>query len=594
MGVMRAMCLVVLGACRFHSPVDGAATAVIDDSAADFAQSSQLVDAVIATRGAIEPNAYATGGLHATSYLNDATHDGAHWADVMAALPAPLAEGYGQVPRDWGTTDRPHGLALTSDDNFTIVYDGEIQLPSGDSTLVVDGDDRAIVQIAADGTNFGTEMYVRLESLSFPIHTDHAGWFPIRAVVGEGTGTATLALTLNGAAVGADILRSPVADAHGVIAFGFGDRSLTVADGEAAVATIDVDFGTNAPPYDLGQPADSFGIRFAGQLRIDTPGAYAFRVDKGTDTTDGFRLWLDGQVIAAHWSGVPDVAASPAMMLDAGWHDLLVDYAEYQMDAQVHLYMTGPDGNELIVPAAQLRPAVPFGNTVAYIDQTATGLPIADATLGGPATTTFPLTATAPANAVIDAVDVGYGLYNVRSSDLTIMLDTGGGSLAPLAPTAATTGMYQYSYYPSLAGHASQSIVPWHIVVTDSVMGSPPPMTGATGPVLFYPMICVLYHGGTAVPFAKSFTYVSSARDTPGASALGPVHLTVDLRGATLVMSVRTAATADALDAAIWVDVGDGEVPATVAGDVLQYRLVVTGDGWQFPSIDRVEIDYSD
>src|SRR5690349_22836092 len=49
--------------CKFSSPVvGGAGTAVIDDTAADFAQQSQLVDATIATRGAIEPTAYATSG----------------------------------------------------------------------------------------------------------------------------------------------------------------------------------------------------------------------------------------------------------------------------------------------------------------------------------------------------------------------------------------------------------------------------------------------------------------------------------------------------------------------------------------------------
>jgi hypothetical protein len=365
MGLMRAVWLIALGACKFSSPITGGPTAVIDDTAADFAQQSQLVDATIATRGAIEPTAYATSGLHATSYLNDATHDGAHWADVMAGLGTPVANGYGQVPRDWGTTDRPHGLALTDNDNFTIVYDGEIQLPNGDSTLVVDGDDRAIVQIALDGTSFGTEMYVRLAAQSFPIHTEHSGWYPIRAVVGEGSGTAKLVLTLNGAVVGPDSLRSQVTDAQGLVAFGFGDRTLTIADGQAAVASVDADFGMVAPPYDLGLPTTSFGIRFAGQLRIDTAGAYAFRVDKGADTTDGFRLWLDGQVVAAHWTGVPEVPASPAMMLDAGWHDLLVDYAQYQMGAQVHLLMTGPDGVEAVVPSAQLRPAVPFGHTAA-------------------------------------------------------------------------------------------------------------------------------------------------------------------------------------------------------------------------------------
>src|SRR5262245_34617131 len=101
-----AIWVLALAACKFHEPSTGGETAVIDDTAADFAASAALDSAIIARRGAIEPNAYATSGLHATSYLNDATRDGAHWADVMAALGAPVANGYGQVPRDWGTMDR--------------------------------------------------------------------------------------------------------------------------------------------------------------------------------------------------------------------------------------------------------------------------------------------------------------------------------------------------------------------------------------------------------------------------------------------------------------------------------------------------------
>jgi hypothetical protein len=36
----------------------------------------------------------------------------------------------------------------------------------------------------------------------------------------------------------------------------------------------------------------------------------------------------------------------------------------------------------------------------------------------------------------------------------------------------------------------------------------------------------------------------------------------------------------------------DGAAPTVAPGALVQYQLTVTGDGWQFPTIDKVELSY--
>jgi hypothetical protein len=107
-----------------------------------------------------------------------------------------------------------------------------------------------------------------------------------------------------------------------------------------------------------------------------------------------------------------------------------------------------------------------------------------------------------------------------------------------------------------------------------------------------YPLVALTYHGGPAAPFATTFTYTSAPKPTPGAVRLGAIHATADLAGATLTLAVRVADDAAGLDAAPWTVTPDGAAPTVAPGALVQYQLTVTGDGWQFPTIDKVELSY--
>jgi len=481
--------------------------------------------------------------------------------------------------------DRPHNLGLTNSDGFTIAYDGEVQMMAGTHTVQVDGDDRAIVQMAGDGVTFGADMFVHNQNKSFAISVASAGWVPIRAVAGEEGGMAKLVIRVDGNLVTSSQLRSRVGTAAGIVAYPFTNQGLSGAAGESVVAKVDATYGSNAaPPFDAaGMPLTKWGVRFAGQLLIDAAGDYAFSVDKGNAADDGFRLWLDGKVIANHWSKLTDKLTSTALTLAPGWHDVLVDYAQNDSSAEVHLLISaaGSSTADQIVASDHLRPAVVFGHTAGFVDPALTGTPLTDH-----ATTTIAMPVTAPAQTVIDNVDIGYALIGVDTTTMTETLDSGGGVHEDV-PSDPSSMALVVNYFPSF-GHKGEAVpaTPWKLVFDDNAAGGPP------GPTAVGTMLSILYHGGPDVPLATTWSYTSPALATPAAKRLSNVHVTKDPRGATIVISVRTADSEANLDGATWVDVADGDVPATSAGEVLQYRVVVTEDGWTVPSVSQLVIDY--
>ena len=151
-----ALALVVAAGCSFHLHGAGDDTgdasgmaAMVDDTAADFGASDTLDSAVIDPGGAIEPAAFVLGGFHVRGYLGDLVGSAATWADIdTAASGASMTgEAYAQLPIDWGG-GHPRGLALNTDDNFTVIYDGELLIPAGDHMVSFDADENGGVKVA--------------------------------------------------------------------------------------------------------------------------------------------------------------------------------------------------------------------------------------------------------------------------------------------------------------------------------------------------------------------------------------------------------------------------------------------------------------
>ncbi|HEY0255573.1 MAG TPA: hypothetical protein VGC41_28785, partial [Kofleriaceae bacterium] len=90
-------------------------------------------------------------------------------------------------------------------------------------------------------------------------------------------------------------------------------------------------------------------------------------------------------------------------------------------------------------------------------------------------------------------------------------------------------------------------------------------------------------------PFSPVVVYTSSPKDTTGATA---VHVQVDavLDGAELKLELLPATDLGTLNDTPWRTIENGA--HVEGGDATQYRITLTSDGWRFPSVSRVELDY--
>ena len=580
---MRSAPVVLAGlaGCGFvhgSAPVPGTPVQLVDDSASDFAAGTPT-DATIDSLGLLAPDAFARRGLHARAFTTSNVTQTTTWDELTDAVLGPAAgERYGEVPaQTWGY-DRPYGLGLANrTDWFTVVYDGEIYLPEGTTPLSLAADDVGFVEIA------GTTLRAHAGSPSplVPITVTASGWYAIRGAMSEYSGTALFVLSTASGPIAPEQLRARVTDAQGAIVVGAADRMFVTLQAGSSVepSLVDTRWGALPPSYDLsGVDGNDYALRYGAQLRIDTPGTYTFTFDLGGGAGDYARLFVDGAIVASHWPGEPEKPGEH-VALAAGWHDVIVDYADHA-SSRLQLVMSGPGVLGAPIAAARLRP-VRTGGLLASVVGTTTNLVDASAAGNGVASVALPLDA--PADAEVDFVDFTFQLQNAHRNELAVTLAQPAGA-DPLGMTPAPAYEDTYDYLPdrtALVGAPAAST--WQAVFTDHV-----PSGGNAGQVIA-PTLVASYHGGPLAPFAQTMSYVSAPHATPGARSLDGMHVTADLRGASLLVEVRTASDADLLAQAPW-------VPASQAtpDEWLQYRLTIVGDGWQYPTIDRVEIDYTD
>jgi hypothetical protein len=93
------------------------------------------------------------------------------------------------------------------------------------------------------------------------------------------------------------------------------------------------------------------------------------------------------------------------------------------------------------------------------------------------------------------------------------------------------------------------------------------------------------------MPFAPVVRYTSGPQPIPRAKRIETARAIGDFDGGEVAIEVRAAADAAGLDAATFELVREG-APMTTVGDVAQYRVTITTNGWQYPVLDKVEIDY--
>ena len=111
----------------------------------------------------------------------------------------------------------------------------------------------------------------------------------------------------------------------------FANRDLS---GTPAVTRVDrrirFEWGESAPMS--GIPADDFSIRWTGKIRVDSDGEYEFFVQGD----DGFRLFVNGQIIIDEWRDQAATMKEARLSLKAGTlADIKLEYYEHSGNAEL-------------------------------------------------------------------------------------------------------------------------------------------------------------------------------------------------------------------------------------------------------------------
>lgn len=568
--------VVLVAACGFEAPIGGGSAGddtIVDD---DF-EGGTTIDSTVEPFGAIEPAVHAYGGLRMDAYNAPLVmpSNTVSWEQLETQLAARKPTGSRLAASiDVVYGERPYGVGLATDNNFTLVFRGEIYL-EGPTALTLEGDGPSMVQLAvADGVTYDVRIYdeVSTSNPTMTVTPPKPGWYPIRAAMTDTVGDAVIKLTSAGAALPRERLRSRVTTT-GLVVEGFESPALTTTAG-LGLADHDLRQTYEATPYDIKLVTDDFALRYAGQLRIDVAGGYRF--DATPDTGDGYRVWIDGKVVASAW-GDGDVAhGSPVLELAAGWHDLVVDYADTGGAANVNVVMLeGPAGVPLgTIAKERLRPVVRFGTVETFVSTQTSSIPD-----NGKVTIAIGAT-TLPGDAIVQSADISYVLTHAMVEQVSTRLLHPDGSADPLR--AAGLPARPVDFFGARTAFANKSAIgsgTWRLEVSDGANGQ----TGVVGSIAF----ALGYRAGVG-PYAPVSTFTSQPRAIEATAIVAARATGTFPPGSSAAVSVRTCPDAPSCDAAPW-QAADA-LPLANAGFV-QYRVELASDGWAAPSVDKVEIE---
>ena len=112
---------------------------------------------------------------------------------------------------------------------------------------------------------------------------------------------------------------------------------------------IDFDWISAKPDTDI--QADTYSVRWTGEIKIDTDGNYTFYIN----SDDGAKLWIDDQLLINTWWNHGPYETSAVINLTGGWHDIKIEYFENGGWAAIKLAWQKPGSIKEIIPAEHLR-----------------------------------------------------------------------------------------------------------------------------------------------------------------------------------------------------------------------------------------------
>jgi NPCBM/NEW2 domain/PA14 domain/Glycosyl hydrolases family 39 len=139
----------------------------------------------------------------------------------------------------------------------------------------------------------------------------------------------------------------------------------TTLSGTPALTRIDqqvnFNWGLNSPA--AGVNADQFSVRWSGVINIATAGSYTFY----TNSDDGVRLSIAGKKIIEDWNQFALKENRGTIDLQAGSHEIVVEYFDNRRNAAMHLSWSSPTLARQIIPTTVLFTAPPVNEKVVYL-----------------------------------------------------------------------------------------------------------------------------------------------------------------------------------------------------------------------------------
>lgn len=565
-----------------------------DDTVADFAQpTAVLADATVELDGAIGAAPYFADGLAVWGIASAAIDDGAaatvSW-DAIAALPT-TGHGFTRSLDLYSDTDEPlTGSYLANTDATTIRIEGELLLDAGATLLSLDADDRGFVELQDPSSGTWNRLAADVDSdtqeREYTVAEDT--WVRFRAAYTNVDDDSELELRMRPPGSGFQgvsryRMRARVDGVAGLALDGFDGpylwTPLGVSIADYPVASLAYT-GNDAPP---GQPhlgGGGWTQRFAGQVLVTVPGAYAFELD----SEGGHRMWIDGERVAdSGGAGIPGSSRTDPIELAAGWHDVVVDWMKSSGFADpTFMTLVVADGPELVdgfFPPERTRPVVGRGARWTYSSSNG-----AQAIAEGASTTKTVYTPVPSGVGEVELADYTYLVSHAALATLQIQLAIDGGAPFTLVAAGDLEGMGNYSQ--NLHEGASP-VGGWALTVTDTAAADT--FTGT----LSSAQIATTYAGGLA-PLATHAVYTSAIRDLGAVVAISGVRWqTRQDPGGAVIVRVRSGVTPETCMAAAWVTVAaSGDVAGIEALPFVQYQVELAGDGDRAPALEWIEIDY--
>ncbi len=540
--------------------------------------------------GRLTSRGYAVGGLHAKAYkVRLLDNQNETFAMALGRIPANGVAGERvglNVSDDWGY-GHPTGLGLRNQsDQFSVIFEGEIRLDSGSQQLALVADDYGIVELDL-GAGFTRVVAARYDANgNAMIDVPRAGWYPIRAVIAEDSFTAQFKLLLNGSNLPPAQQRCRVDQLQGWHVQGFNEYLPNTADAFATSlhpALLDEDWQYSTPDSDVIAQGnyDRFMLRYAGQIKIEAAGSYQFGLAV-QDNGDARRLWIDGDLVGGKWGDTPAMAPRT---LTAGWHDIVVDFAEWNAGlAGIKLTLdAAPAGVPLgVVPATMIRPVLRRGRIVgSYGDPNYVTVNDQQS-----ASASMRLVAS---GATVESLYTEYVNLQPRANEMTCGVVRPDGSVESLGRPQSNYNSTEFN--SNRKGSAGMLVSPndastWKLQCTDDVANQ--------NSAFRQSFLAIEYFGGAAPPFASTFSFVSKAHTVAG--LVGITSIDVAPHGAlpsdaTITVDVRAAADETSLAQAAWQPLVAG-TPLPTTGPALQYRVTIASDGWNQIEIDQIKLNY--